>query len=60
MVSQHGAWSVFRGNSSTDSDMVASIEPKLFQLLGKTVRISRVGESDHFLTIKVLPVPFIV
>ena len=58
MVSQSGTWSVFRGNSSTDSDKVASIKPKLIQCLGNTIRISRVGESDYFLTIKVLPVPY--
>lgn len=49
---QHGTWNVYRGDSTNSGDLVATIEPKLVNILGKTVRITRAGESEPFLTIK--------
>lgn len=43
---------MYRGGSTSDSDLVATIEPKLLNVMGKTVRIIRAGESEPFLTIK--------
>ena len=43
---------MYRGDSTSSGDLVATIEPKLLNLLGKTVRVIRAGESEPFVTIK--------
>ena len=50
---QHGTWNVYRGKSTSSSDLVAYIEPSLSAILGKTIRIIRAGEKEPFLTMKV-------
>lgn len=49
---QHGTWNVYKGDSTSSGDLVASIEPKLIAVMGKTLRIMRAGESEPFLTVK--------
>ena len=51
---QHKAWKVFAGESTDSSQEVAVLEASHFSIGGKHVKIMRPGQSEHFLTVKVL------
>ncbi len=51
---QHKAWKVFGGESTDSSNEVAIMEASHFSIGGKHVKIMRPGQSEPFLTVKVL------
>jgi len=52
MMSMHHSWHVFRGESTDSNDIVATIEPRMINVLGKVVHITKQGEDNAFLTVK--------